>query len=106
MLNVRVASMARIASLILRVNVGSSPKRRVLMSCCVIVEPPCEIVPLAAFAFIARTMPPKSTPGFVQNDLSSMAIVASCIFCGTASRLMSSRRSSSSVYRRCSPERS
>ena len=67
------------------------------MSCCVIVEPPCEIVPLEAFAFIARMIPPISMPGFVQNDLSSIAIVASCIIFGTEPRSTSSRRSSSSV---------
>jgi hypothetical protein len=55
------------------------------------------MVPLEAFAFSARMIPPTSTPGFVQKDLSSIAMVASCIFCGTASRPTTSRRSSSSV---------
>ena len=97
MLKVLVASIARIASLIFRVTVGSSPRRRVLMSCCVIVEPPCRIVPAALFACIARTMPPTSIPGLDQKVLSSIEIVACCIFSGTWPSSTSSRRSSSSV---------
>ena len=57
MLNVRVASTARIASLIFRVNVGSSPRSRVLISCCVIVDPPCVMRPLALLIWTARMMP-------------------------------------------------
>jgi len=70
LLKVLVASIARIASLIFRVKVGSSPRRRVLMSCWVIVDPPCVIRPLEAFAWNARMMPPTSTPGFDQKVLS------------------------------------
>jgi hypothetical protein len=40
LLKVRAASRARIASLIFRVNVGSSPMSFSLMSCWVIVDPP------------------------------------------------------------------
>ena len=67
------------------------------MSCWVIVEPPCVMRPLALFAWNARTMPPTSTPGFDQNVLSSIEIVASCILFGTASIAIRSRRSSASV---------
>ncbi|OGO71710.1 MAG: hypothetical protein A3H36_04070 [Chloroflexi bacterium RIFCSPLOWO2_02_FULL_71_16] len=64
-------------------NVGSSPSRRVLISCCVMVDPPCVIPPFRMFASAARTIPARSMPGFVQNVLSSIAIVASWRVSGT-----------------------
>ena len=67
------------------------------MSCWVMVDPPWVMRPLALFACMARAIPPMSMPGFDQNVLSSIAIVAFCIVWGTASSEISSRRSSASV---------
>ena len=47
------------------------------------VDPPCVIPPFRMFASAARTIPARSMPGFVQNVLSSIAIVASWRVSGT-----------------------